>query len=153
MVYVKLSVPVKPSSGAYVHVEPLLQSTVPPSVDGFEKLVIVSRSKSASVSLARTSRSVSLASATVYTSSTASGGTLTASVTVTGAVGPVPTTASVPPSAVAWLRYSPGVSATVTEKWIETDDIGPTANGPVQVSTSPTMDGSAVVAPLVEPAR
>src|SRR5580765_5616744 len=71
--------------------------------------------------------------------------------TVIGAVGPVPTTVSAPPSAVAWFVYVPGVEDTVTPKWSTAVPPGGTAIGPAQVSVLAAIVGSAVVAPVDEP--
>ncbi len=76
---------------------------------------------------------------------------LAPAVTVIEAVAPVGTTvnpAAVPP---ALLRYSPGVEATVTLKWIEASPEAGTEIGPDQLRSWLEMDGFAVVAPVVEP--
>ena len=43
------------------------------------------------------------------------------------------------------------MAATVTSNWTVTALFALTANGPLHVSTSPAMTGSAVVAPVVVP--
>lgn len=76
--------------------------------------------------------------------------------TVTGAVLPVGTTAKLPPSAVALLKYDPGVVDAFTLKWSEMEPgVCPLAagmsKGPLHVSVWEETAGSEVVAPVLEP--
>ena len=71
-----------------------------------------------------------------------------------GAVGPVGVTETSGPEAPALLRYMPGVPETVTLKCRVKvpGEPGGTTNGPgPQLRLWPTIVGSAVVAPLLEP--
>ena len=72
-------------------------------------------------------------------------------VTVIWAVGPVGATEEPSAAAEAWLKYSPGVSATTTLKWSEALPPPDTGNDPLHVSVCPEMEGSFEVIPLVEP--
>jgi hypothetical protein len=76
-------------------------------------------------------------------------------VTVIGAVGPVGVTETCEPAAPALLKYVSGVVETVTLKCSDNvpgDPLaGGTVNDPPQLRLWPTIVGSAVVAPVVEP--
>ena len=77
-----------------------------------------------------------------------------AAATVTGAVGPVGVTETpvVAATALALLKYVPGVDEAVAEKPSVMLPLAGTGNDPLQVSVGPETAGSAVVIPVVEPA-
>jgi hypothetical protein len=133
-----------------VHIPALVQEASPcaPSVS----LVTLSVPPSGSESLPSTSFEPTAPSLVVSVSSTASGERFVACVTSTAAVGPVGVTATPPASAVAWFKYVPVWDATRTLKCRSMVSPRGTVNGPVQVSFVSVIVGSAVVAPLVEPA-
>ena len=72
--------------------------------------------------------------------------------TVMGAVLPVGATLNDPPSAVALLKYCPGVDDTVTLKCRAAFPPAAAENGPDQVSTWAEMVGLALVTPVARPA-
>lgn len=95
---------------------------------------------------------VSSATATAWSWATGAWFSGGSPLTSTGAVGPVGATVKSVDSAPASLVYVPGVDETATPKPRVTSPPAGTLKGPAQRRFSPLTVGSAVVAPVEDPA-